>query len=172
MDALLKQAKEINQVYSEVRATDRYVRTIAGLVGAGVMAHNKIKGIRQKISIEDLLWVGEFEPRVLEILPALIMKKPSALTNARDLPEDLAQVIREIRRGENKTSFRGIPPKQYSYWLDKIGHKRKSPSVMKAFRLSKEDLACLKDCCQKLNCSETESVRQGLRLLLTAAIKD
>lgn len=115
--------------------------------------------------MEDVLWVGELEPRVLELLPALIVKTPSLFESVRELPEDLRDAVRSLRRNETPAPFRGIPGEDLLRWLPLVGHRGKVPTRTKPFRLRPEDLLLLRELSERLGVTETEVVRLGLRQL-------
>ena len=81
-------------------------------------------------------WAGEVEPRILELLPALLIKKPSFFEERTTLPDDLAQVVRALRRGEVPAEFRGIPGADLARWLPRLGGSGAAPSRLRCFRFS------------------------------------
>src|SRR5262249_54136207 len=100
-------------------------------------------------------------------LPALLLKKVRIFQRGYQLPSDLAQILREIRRGRPPADFRGIPAKDYLKWVDRLGHPCKKPTLLKAFRFRQEDLAVLEQLKSKYSENETALVRRALRFLLS-----
>ncbi len=60
------------------RRDPRYRRVLGRFVAAGLLNTNE-QTVPQRgaIRVADALWAGEVEPRILELLPALLIKKPS-----------------------------------------------------------------------------------------------
>ncbi|UCH29727.1 MAG: hypothetical protein JSV06_01510 [Myxococcales bacterium] len=128
-----------------------------------------IEGIRpheKPVPLDDALWAGGVEPRIMELLPAVLVKKPSLLRLPKELPADVAEVIHAIRHGKAAPSFRGVPPEQYLPWVPAVGRKGKSPSVLKSFRFQHEDVLRLSRLRKNLPArSDTAVIRMALELL-------
>ena len=114
--------------------------------------------------MKDVLWAGKVEPRLLELLPAVLIKKPS-LVRVDKLPKDLAAVVGKLRRNEVPPDFRGIVGSKLAEWVPRIGHKAKLPTRLKAFRLRKDDVDLLQALAKARNLTETDVIRAGLRAL-------
>ncbi len=136
------------------------------------LLETNIEGIvrrRQPVSLDDALWAGTVEPRIMELLPAVLVKKPRLLRLPKELPEDVAEVIHAIRHGKTAPSFRGIPPEQYLPWVTQVGRKGRSPSVLKSFRFQHDDVLRLARLRASLPArSDTEVVRMALELIEAA----
>ena len=92
------------------RRDPRFLRVMGRFKAARLLSTNyDVRDHRERITIEDALWAGEFEPRILEILPAAMIKKPSLFVPQPKLPRDLSDAIRQLRRSETPGTFRGIP---------------------------------------------------------------
>jgi hypothetical protein len=117
------------------------------------------------IGVADVLWAGHAEPRLLELLPALIVKRPGLFSDVHELPEDLAEVVSELRRDHEPGAFRGIPGHDIHRWLPRVGRKGKVPARLKSFRLTPEDQRLLERISKELGVSATEVIRRGLRAL-------
>lgn len=115
--------------------------------------------------MDDVLWVGRIEPRVLELLPALIVKRPGLFVDPRRLPDDLAAVVRTLRKNREPGEFRGVPGAALLRWLPVLGRQSKVPSQLKSFRFQREDLELLERLSQALEVSQTDVLRRGLRRL-------
>lgn len=57
--------------------------------------------------VDDVLWAGELEPRLLELLPAMIVKRPSLFEDISKLPEDLGATVEALRRTKCLLTFAG-----------------------------------------------------------------
>ena len=149
------------------RRDPRYLRTLGRFVQAGLITTNQPTVLHAKpLHVADVLWAGEAEPRFLEILPALLVKRPSMLVDPDDLPDDLRRVVRRLQRNGVPEAFRGIPGADVYRWLPRVGHKDKFPARLKSFRLKPDDLQLLEHLSQTLGISETDVIRRGLRALL------
>ncbi len=157
-----KRAKLLRQ-----RRDPRYKRAMGKLVAAKLLQTQgfDVAPFRGEVDISDALWAGAVEPRVLELLPAIILKKPGLFLCDGGVPEDLQAVAHAIRRGEASEPFRGVPASQYLPWVQRIGHRGKSPTLLKSFRLQQDDLALLRSLSAELGTSEVGVLRKALRAL-------
>jgi len=147
------------------RQSSRFKKVLGKLVADGLIQTNQVYApSRGKISIKDCLWAGEFEQRILELLPALVLKRPGIFSDLEHLPADLLGVIKALRRGEATEDFRSVPAASYRQWVARVGHKGKEPTLLKSFRFSQADLGCLRDL-SELGYSESDAVRMGLKLM-------
>jgi hypothetical protein len=124
------------------------------------------------IRLADALWAGDVEPRIFELLPALVVKAPATFDDVRTLPPDLAAAVRALRRGETPADFRGIPGADLAGWLPRVGRREKLPSCTKTFRLRHDDLKLLRQLASALELTETDVVRRALRALAAAELVD
>jgi hypothetical protein len=148
------------------RRDPRYREVLGRLVGAGLLTTNEeVPARRGPIRVADALWAGALEPRILEMLPALLIKKPALFVNAADVPNDLAEVVRGLRRGGPVAAFRGIPVDSLSRWLPRVGHRNKLPTRSMTFRLKPDDVRLLEGLHEDLGISRTEILRRALRVL-------
>jgi hypothetical protein len=141
-------------------------------VAEGLLETN-IDGIgprERSVPLDDALWAGTVEPRIMELLPAVLVKKPSMLRLPKELPDDVAAVMHAIRHGKTAPSFRGVTPEQYLPWVTQVGRKGTSPSVLKSFRFKHEDVLRLSRLRKSLPArSDTEVIRLALELLEASA---
>jgi radical SAM superfamily enzyme YgiQ (UPF0313 family) len=150
------------------RTRDPRFSTVMGrFAGAGLLVTNRAyERHKNPLAVADVLYVGEVEPRVLELLPALIVKRPSLFVSTDDLPKDLAEAVRRLRHDEVPRDFRGIPGRSLHEWLRRVGHRGKVPSRLKSFRFKPADQRLLDELTKRLGISETEVIRRGLRALM------
>ena len=95
-----------------------YVKTIAWLHYLGLLRHNKIAPQRHRVELSEALEAGQLEPRVFELLPAIMVILPEALKyTKKDIPEDLAAVMQCIHDRRDASDFRGMPSEKYLHWL-------------------------------------------------------
>ena len=143
---LLELAKVRAKELKLQRASPRFQKVVGKLLATGLLFSNEtIKPYSGKIQLADALWAGEIEPRIYELLPALILKRPSLFKSLEKVPEDLDQVIKSIRKNQANVDFRGIPAKAYLAWIPKVVQSGKLPSLLKSFRFRHDDVALLED---------------------------
>jgi len=141
-------------------------------VAAGLLSTNEpTEPYRRPIPVADALWAGEIEPRIWELLPALLIKKPSFFDDATTMPDDLRSVVRALRRGEAPPQFRGIPGADLARWLPRIGRAGALPSRLRAFRFSSDDSHLLAQLSQELGTTEVSVLRRALRELAGALLE-
>jgi hypothetical protein len=138
----------------------------------GVFVHAKLLTTNIKVeprkgplALEDVLWAGRLEPRLLELLPAVMIKKPSMIEYGK-VPPDLERVLDQLRHNETPPDFRGIPGGKLQEWIPRVGHKGKLPTQLKAFRFKKEDVDLLEELAAERGITETDVIRAGLRALV------
>jgi hypothetical protein len=163
---LQARAKRRLAVLERRRRDPRYVRVMGRFVREGLLFTNRdVPENRRPVAVEDVLFAGELEPRLLELLPALIIKRPAMFRGVEALPPDLAEAVRALRHDAAPPDFRGIPGQDIHGWLRRVGRKGKVPARLKAFRLRPEDQRLLSELSQRLDLSETDVIRRGLRAL-------
>ena len=165
-EELRKRARRKLATLHRWRRDQRYVRTLGRFVSAGWLVTNQaVLRYKRPLRVADVLWAGKAEPRFLELLPALLVKRPSMFVDPHDLPDDLSRVVRRLRRNLVPETFRGIPGPDVYRWLPMVGHKDKLPARLKSFRLKPDDLRLLERLSKTNGISETEVIRRGLRAL-------
>lgn len=165
-EELQRRAKRRLAQLDRQRKDPRYQRVLGRLVGLGLLTTNEpVSKTRASIDVDDALWAAEVEPRIAELLPALLVRRPALFVDARDLPHDLGEVVAALRRNEVPPDFRGTPGAKMHRWLSAVGRKAEPPSRLKAFRLQASDLALLTRLRDELGISETAVLRRGLRAL-------
>lgn len=147
----------------------RFIKTAGKLVATNLLESNTIKPFEGNVTLEDALWAGQLEPRILELIPAIMLKKKRLFQLKGPLPEDLAEVIKRIVHGEEPVPFRGIAPQLYLQWVERVGHKGKSPALLKTFRFSNDDVKLLKEIKSKTSLREIEIIRAALALFYQKA---
>ena len=167
-DELQRCAKRRMAQLERRRRDPRYQRVLGRLVGLGLLTTNEVvPKTRVRIDVADALWAAEVEPRIAELLPALLVRRPALFVDTRELPDDLAQVVDALRRNEGPPDFRGVPGEKLHRWLRSVGRKTEPPSRLKAFRLQASDIELLTKLRDELGITETAVLRRGLRALAT-----
>ena len=166
MTELRRKAQRKQRRLARLRRDPRYREAVGVFVHAKLITTNvDIEPKKGPVALKDVLWAGKLEPRLLEVLPAVMIKKPS-LVKYDSTPPDLESVLDRLRHNETPPDFRGIPGKKLQEWIPRVGHKGKLPTQLKAFRLRQEDLALLKELAAERGLTETDVVRAGLRALV------
>jgi hypothetical protein len=165
-EELRKKAKARFRQAEALRQDPRYLRVLGTLVRAGLLVHNRIRPYRGTVTVDDALWAGELEPRVHELLPAVLLKRPRLFVRTGRLPDDLAAVLNDLRRGEPRLDFRGIPARNYAVWVGRVGRAGKRPSLLKTFRFAEADVRQLRALQELTGDSEIDVIRKGMALLL------
>jgi hypothetical protein len=169
-DAILelqRKAQGKQKRLARLRRDPRYRASLGAFVHAKLLTTNvDIPAKKGPVALKDVLWAGRLEPRLLELLPAVMLKKPSMIEHS-SVPTDLDRVLDHLRRNETPPDFRGIPGEKLQEWVPRIGHKGKLPTQLKAFRFRKEDVDLLEEIAKERGLTETDVVRAGLRALST-----
>lgn len=165
IEQLVERAKEKELFLAKQRRSRRYKKILGRLVAMNLLrTTDDVHPNREKMKIKDLLWAGNIEPRILELIPAIAVKKPSAIADLDNAPQELKVVINEIRSASPVSNFKDIKPKEYMQWLGSVGQRKKKPTKLKSFRFQQEDLELLNSF-KLRGMSEIEALRKGLRLL-------
>jgi len=155
------------------RRDPRYRRVLGRFVAAGLLSTSEqTKPQRGPIRVKDALWAGEVEPRILELLPALLIKRPSFFEDPTQLPDDLADVVQSLRRAEIPTEFRGIAGADLARWLPRLGRSGAAPTRLRCFRLSAEESRLLSQLSREFDTTEVAVLRRALRELGAAVLKN
>ncbi|MGZ3723322.1 MAG: hypothetical protein ACXVA9_10345 [Bdellovibrionales bacterium] len=164
-ETLIAKAKAKAKRLAKLRRDPRYQTVMGRLVQDGLLDMRNVRRNKRKLWIDDMLWVGrEIEPRVLQLMPAIALKRPGMLMT-RDFPAALRAAMNDIKYGRDKTVFEGIPLNKCTQWVPEVGRKGKTPLASKTFRLSLDDQKILKHLSQKMGLTETEVLRVALRAI-------
>jgi hypothetical protein len=148
------------------RKDPRFLRVMGRFMHEGLLVTNEdIKPYEEPLEVSEVLWAGMVEPRLLELLPALLVKRPGLFRKVDELPADLAEVVRKLRRDQEPENFRGIAGSDVHGWLRRVGRRGQAPSLLKSFRFKPEDQRLLKTLSEQYEISETEVIRRALRSL-------
>ena len=159
---LIEKAKRKTKQLQKLRRDPRYLKTIGKLKREGLLDVRDVPAYRGQIFLEDALWAAELESRIYELLPAIIARRPKFFAFLK-LPEDLAAVVGELKRGRAETYYRDIAPEKYRQWDLFMTGDATTLKVMKTFRLSQKDLETLGRLSREEKKSQTQILRQALR---------
>lgn len=153
-----------------LRAKPAYRKVLGTLRHHGLLDAPLVPAKDAKLTISDCLTVGEVEPRVLELLPALVLGRPELFTNVSRLPPDLEGAVTDLRRGRIPPDFRGLTGALVARHRDHVG-ARTRPARLHSFRLREDDEALLDELAARLRLSRTDVLRRALRRLGAESFK-
>ncbi len=172
-DALLKKIKAKAKLDERNRCDHRYLKVLGFLVAKGFLRTNKTlpHGANVCIAIDDAIWVGRHvEPRVLEVLPAAVLRLGKHFDLDPAKHQELALVVNQLRRRcPEGNPFCEIPYNKLKSWSDlplKDGRVKPTSEkrLMKTFRLKPASAAVLRALAKKRNCTETEILDNLLKI--------
>lgn len=166
---ILKKFQAKARTLAAAKRKDRFVHVLGKLKRAKLLDAPDIREYGGPVAIEDVLWAGTIEPRILEVLPALMATRPKYL-RAYHVPDDLQRVVDDIHAGNARQEFRGIPASDYCKWLPSGGH---TTSRLKTFRMHQVEIQRLNNLRLALGVrSDAEVLRRALILLERFISKD
>lgn len=169
--ALIAAAKRARRARLAVESDPTFRKVIAAFVKAKLLHTNYDPGVApERVTVSEVLRAGEHEPRLLELLPAILLKR-LRFVQVDHIPADLDEVLRALRKGQVPPTFRGMPGKDLEKWLSRVGHQGKAPSVTKTFRFKAEEAALLHTLSQQRGRSEIDVLREGLRAVAQRVAK-
>lgn len=163
----LKQAKRAAAILKRNKRDPRYIKTIGLLVTKGFLYANReiLRMPNVRVNVEDAIWAGKnVEPRILEVLPAAVIRMENRFNYNPDKHVELKKAIELLEQGEDGEFF-DIPLEKIRPWLNirlkdgrvKAFDKKK---VMKTFRFSPETIERINALKEVMNASETEILEQ------------
>lgn len=167
----LKRIREAAGKDKRRRADPRYRMTLGFLVAKGFLDTNDAVARlpNQRLRIEDAIWAGTYvEPRILEVLPAAILRLPRHFDLARGRHPELVTVVERLRRGEKEgPDLWKIPFRKFVHWAnlplrDRRTKLPKEKRIVKTFRLTPASVARLQALCTALGCNATEALETVL----------
>lgn len=87
-------------------------KALERLIYEGLLAHNQLKGRRWRIQLRDLLQAGREEPRIFELLPAILIHRPTLIWRLhKDLKEHatLMKFTQTLFTDDAPKTWMGIP---------------------------------------------------------------
>ena len=159
---LIEEARHKAKQLQKLRRDPRYLKTIGKLRREGFLDARDVPKYHGQVFLQDALWAAELEPRIYELLPAIVARRPKFFA-FMSLPVELDRVVKEIKTGHPVTEYQGVAPEKYNQWVSFVGRKSTAPKVMKAFRLSQEDIGILSRLAKKESTSQTQILRRALK---------
>lgn len=143
-------------------------KVIERFVYEGLLLHNQYIGRRWRITLGDVLEAGKAEPRVWELLPGIILYRPTLLFQLqRDLKHytDLTKLIQNFETLPTPFTWKQLPigdlRKAAHQIMQKTSQQRKDQRLRNLnLRVSESDLAALDQLSQKMGMNKSEVVRK------------
>jgi hypothetical protein len=159
----LKRAKREVTLLNKNKRDPRYLRTIGFLVGKGFLHANREfpKMPNMRINVEDAIWAGKnVEPRILEVLPAAVMRLGRHFNYDPEVHVDLRKIIEQLKQSV-EGDFLGVPAEKIRPWLnirlkDRRVKNLDQKKVIKTFRLSPDTISTIKSLKSAMKISEAE----------------
>lgn len=145
-------------------------KVLERLVYEGLLLHNQYTGRRWRMRLDDVIEAGAAEPRIWELVPGILLHRPSLLSHRqRDLPRhaELARLIRHFTTLPSSTTWQGLPIGDLRKTATRIAQlttqRRRTQKWRNLnLRVSEEDLATLNQLAQTLGINKSEVVRQAI----------
>ncbi len=162
---LLKKIKEQAKIDKALRSDRRFIEIMGFLVAKGFLQTNyEVPALPNKrFRIDDALWAGvNVEPRILEVLPAAVLRLEKHFDLDPVRHEHLAEIVRNLRQHASKgPDFYGISFAKIKLWANlplKDGRVKTlaDKKITKTFRLSPKAATKLADLARQKKCTETE----------------
>lgn len=168
---LLKKIARAAKEDEKKRHDRRYLEVMGFLVAKGFLRSNQdiLPAPNKRVLIDDAIWAGKnVEPRILEMLPAAVLRLPKHFDLDRAKHTELAVTIDRLKRMDaDGPALWGIAYNKLKVWTDfdlrdgrtkTFGEKK----VTKTFRLSPAAISKLKERAKKLRCTETEALEKAI----------
>ncbi len=167
--ALLQKIKHQAQLDARKRQDPRFKTTMGFLVAKGFLQTNyqvpSLPNIRLKV--DDAIWAGvNVEPRILEVLPAAILRLEKHFDLDPVRHRDLATTVHDLREQKDVgQDFLGAPFEKLKRWANlKLKDKRtKKPTdkkVVKTFRLNPAVVDKIRQLATKEKITETAVIER------------
>jgi hypothetical protein len=164
-EELLKSIAAKAKADARKRKDPRFLNVMGFLVAKGFLGANYPlpRLPNKKLFLEDAVWAGKnLEPRILEVLPAAVLRLGAHFDYNPEKHVELAGVIKALKRGDTEgPEFYGVPYAKAKAWIDlpladgrtkRLGEKK----VPRTFRLAPAAARKLKEMAARLGCTETE----------------
>ncbi len=170
-EELLRRIKIEAEKDQKNRQDVRFLNTMGLLVAKGFLRTNQQMTLKpnQRIRIEDAIWAGQnVEPRILEVLPAVVLRLPRHFDFDPKRHAELAPILKELKSGADQgPPFQGIPFEKLKIWVDLPLRDKRIKSlaqkrVLKTFRLDPQAVENLRVRARDRQCSETEVIEDLL----------
>ncbi len=166
-ETLIKQIKDQAKLDVRKRRDRRFLETMGFLVAKGFLKTNmRVPFLpSQKLRIKDAVWAGlNVEPRILEVLPAAVLRLEKHFDLDPIEHRELAQVVEQLRKRDEKgEDFCGVPFEKLRVWAelplrDKRVKAVTEKKVIKTFRLDPLAIERLRKIAKEKGVCETQAL--------------
>lgn len=142
-------------------------RVLERLVFEGLLIHNRYEGRRWRVTLSNLMEAGAVEPRVWELLPGILLHRPSLIfrvqRDLRELPE-LQNLMQRLPLATSGEMWRGLPFTDLRRAADRIAqlqqhHRSRQRWRNINIRVSEDDLERLRGIAIREGRSQSEILR-------------
>lgn len=146
-------------------------KVLERLIYEGLLVHNQLNGRRWRVQLGDVLRAGKEEPRVLELLPAILIHRPTLIWRLqKDLKEQIAltKLIQTLFADDAPKSWMGIPIetlRKQTQLIQKLASHRQSKQHWRNIniRVTEADLERLTALAQQTGLNKSDVVRTLLQ---------
>ena len=115
---LRDRARQLDQEAALKRKEKYFRNTLAWFAYLGLLRQNVVEPKRTIVTLAEALLAADLEPRIYELLPALLINIPEALHFEKgDVPQELQDIVDTIKHRRPLKPYRGIPAEKYMHWL-------------------------------------------------------
>jgi hypothetical protein len=166
-EALIRRIKERARQDRAKRRDRRFLETMGFLVSKGFLGTNFAVPLspNKRVRVDDAIWAGKnVEPRILEVLPAAVLRLRRHFDLDPETHGDLVRVVEQLRRREEQgDAYCGMPYEKIKLWAElPLRDKRVKPvtrkKISKTFRLDPMALDRLRKAAEEKGCTETEVI--------------
>lgn len=102
--------------YKKIRDGDAYKNAAGWLVHLGILKTNYLKPILRVAKLTEFLEAGEAEPRIFEVLPALMFHLPDAVRIDCEIPPELQKGLDAMKNNREIGTFYKMPWRGAERW--------------------------------------------------------
>lgn len=170
-EELLKKIEAKAKKDARNRRDRRFLDTMGFLAAKGLLEANYAlpRQPNRRLLLNDAIWAGQMvEPRILEVLPAAVLRLGAHFDFQAENQPELAAVLEALKKREPEgPDFFGMPYAKLKVWADfplpdrrvkRVSEKK----IPRTFRLRPEVIAMLKERAQEAGCSETELLERKI----------
>jgi hypothetical protein len=177
-EILIKKIREKAKLDAKKRRDPRFLETMGFLVAKGFLKTNLDVPLlpNKRLQIDNAVWAGKnVEPRILEVLPAAVLRLGKHFDLDPTKHRELARVVDQLRKRDEKgEAFCDMPYEKIKVWAEvPLPDKRVKPvtekKVVKTFRLDPKAVGRLKKITEAKGCTETEVLERLLLRYRTSA---
>jgi hypothetical protein len=146
------------------RTDHRFLDTMGFLVAKGLLRTNMPIALypNKRLRIDDAIWAGQnVEPRILEVLPAAVLRLGRHFDLDADKHADLARTVAQLRaREKHGEAFQGVPYAKLKVWAElPLPDRRVKPGtekkVARTFRFHPQTIERLQEMAKEKRTTET-----------------